>query len=157
MLRQLYLQGFPEGSIKIGKTVSILKKEGMVTYFVGGDNYFSHPESDAQAQRYAFATLMANGHVRPRDLEEPPLCIPHRTLMNWVGQVRNEGSSSFFHSRPKDNPRVMTSERVDECELYFAAGLSVSDTAARVGINVSTLQKAIQRGAVSKKKRMNAA
>jgi len=81
MLRQLFLKGFSEGSTEIGETLHILKKQGMVTYFVGGDNYFSHPEGDVQAQRFVFATLMVNGHVRPCDLEVPPLCIPHRTLM----------------------------------------------------------------------------
>jgi len=29
---------------------------------------------------------MEHKHVRPRDLEGPPLCIPHRTLMNWTSQ-----------------------------------------------------------------------
>ncbi len=157
MPQQSFLPGFPEGAIKIGERLSILEKEGCITYFVSGDNYFSHPKGDVQAQRFAFATLMVNGHVRPCDLEEFPLCIPHRTLMNWVGQLRKEGSSSFFHSRPIQNPRVMTSERVDECGRLLADGLSVSNVAKQVGINVSTLRKAIQRGVFFKKKLKNAA
>ena len=43
---QLLLQGFPDGAIRIGSVVSVLKKEGRVTYFVGSDNFFSHAETD---------------------------------------------------------------------------------------------------------------
>src|ERR1035438_512010 len=61
---QLLLQGFPDGAMRIGSTLSVLKKEGRVTYFVGPDSYFSHRETDAAGQRLALTTLMANGHVR---------------------------------------------------------------------------------------------
>ena len=40
--------------------MSVLRKEGWVTYFVGPDNYFSHAAGDAAAQRMAIATLIAN-------------------------------------------------------------------------------------------------
>lgn len=36
---QLLLQGFPDGAIRIGATLSVLKKDARVTYFVGGDNF----------------------------------------------------------------------------------------------------------------------
>ena len=93
---QLFLPGFPEGATRVGETLSILKKGGRITYFVGNDNYFSHRDGDAQAHKFALATLMENGHVRPCDLEGPPFCIPHRTLMNWASQLRKKGPDSFF-------------------------------------------------------------
>ena len=83
MLKQQLLPGFPEGAQKVGDALNILEKDGTVTYFVGGDNYFSHPKSDQQSMRFAFASLLENGHVRARDLENPPLNLPHRTVMNW--------------------------------------------------------------------------
>jgi hypothetical protein len=96
MLLQLFLPGFPEGATKVGASLSVLKKAGRVTYFVGSDNYFSHRDGDAQSHKFALATLMENGHVRPRDLAGPPFCIPHRTLMNWTSQLRKQGPGSFF-------------------------------------------------------------
>ena len=57
---QLLLQGFPEGASRICPVVSILKKDGRVTYFVGPDNYFSHPDDDQSSFRFAIATLIAN-------------------------------------------------------------------------------------------------
>ena len=57
---QLLFAGFPEGAIRIGSILSILKKEGEVTSFVGDDNYFSHAEADRCGQRFAIATLISN-------------------------------------------------------------------------------------------------
>ncbi len=35
---QLLLPGFPDGAIRIGTTLSVLKKAGCVTYFTGAVN-----------------------------------------------------------------------------------------------------------------------
>ena len=72
---QLLLQGFPDGAIRIGSTLSVLKKEGQVTYFVGPDNYYSHAEADPAGQRFAIATLIVNGHVRASEVEASGLGI----------------------------------------------------------------------------------
>lgn len=92
MPRQLLLPGFLDGASRIGEVLSVLKKEGQVTYFVWGDNYFSHAEGDVGSFRLAVAMLMANDHVRACDLEKPPLCVPHRTLMHWAQQLREQGT-----------------------------------------------------------------
>jgi transposase-like protein len=150
MPTQPFLIGFPDGAMKIGDSLSILKKEKRVTYFVGCDNYFSHTEGDLRSQRFAFATLLVNGHVRPRDLEEPPLSIPHRTLMNWQEQLRDKGPESFFRRRRTSNVSVMVAAKTSECEEHLRAGLSVAEVARRVGVEESTLRKAIGRGAVKR-------
>jgi len=148
MHRQIFLPGFPDGAQNIGGSVSILRKNSLVTYFVGGDNYFSHPENDRQAERFALANLMVNDHVRPCDLEGPPLSIPHRTLMNWTKQLREKGHDSFFRQAPGSKPRVMTSENVAECGRLLAEGEEISAISQKTGIQESTLRKAIQRNAI---------
>ena len=37
---QLVFVGFPDGSHRVGTVVSVLKKEGAITCFVGGDSLF---------------------------------------------------------------------------------------------------------------------
>ena len=145
---QLFLPGFPEGSIKIGNSLSILKKEGRVTYFVGNDNYFSHREGDTRGHKFVLASLIENGHVRPCDLEKLPLCIAHRTLMNWVSQLREEGADSFYLPRRHHSAPVMTPAKIAECGRLFAADMSVAAVAQCAGIEESTLRKAMQRGIV---------
>jgi hypothetical protein len=93
---------------------------------------------------------MQNKHIRPRDLEEPPLSIAHRTLMNWGEKLRDEGPGSFFRTSHRRSASVMTPETIASCGKLLADGLSISAVAERVGIGESTLGKAILRGAVPK-------
>jgi hypothetical protein len=150
MIKQKFLPGFPEGSIAIGNTLHILKKDGRVNYFVDSDNYFSHIEGDAQSYRFILATLMKNRHVRARDLTRAPLCIPHRTLMNWSSQLWQKGPESFFRAFPAHTVRVMTPEIALECGVLLAGGKSVAAVSKKLGINDSTLRKAMQRGVIAK-------
>jgi len=68
---QLLLQGLPDGAMRIGATLSVLKKDGRVTYFVGPDNFFSHAQTDVAGLRFAIATLITNGHVRATKSNAP--------------------------------------------------------------------------------------
>ncbi len=144
-MRQLYLPGFPDGAQKIGEVLSILTKDGTVTYFVGSDNYYSHAEGDRKGQRFALTNLMINGHVRAAEIERSPLGIAHRTLMNWKAQYRDGGPGSFFAAAPLQKPRVMTAQKVAQCSSLLAAGQSPAAVAQLAGIGESTLRKAIAR------------
>lgn len=148
MPKQLLLSGFPEGAQKIGVLLSILEKDEWVTYFVGGDNYFSHRKGEMQSRRFALASLMENGHVRACDLEGSPLLIPHRTLMNWTAQYRKDGPASFFRTTDRPKPRVMTPDKSAECATLLAAGIRPSEVARRANLKESTLRKALQRQGV---------
>ena len=145
---QLLLSGFPDGAIRIGPELSVLKKEGAVTYFLGSDNFFSHAESDRSGQRFAFATLIANSHVRPSDVEKSELGIPHRTLMNWTRQLAEKGPGSFYAPCGRRGCVVMTDAKSVECAGYLDAGYTIAESARKAGVGDSTLRKAIQSGRV---------
>jgi len=148
MFKQSLLPGFPEGAQRIGASLSILERDGQVIYFVGGDNYFSHPKDDPKSRRFVLASLMENGHVRAVDLQGPPLLLPHRTLMNWTAQYRKQGPVSFFRNAPVAKPAVMSTEVSAQCAGLLAEGTRPSVVARQVGINESTLRKAIKRQAI---------
>ncbi len=145
---QLLFQGFPDGAIRIGTTLSVLKKEGTVTYFVGPDSFFSHPESDRGARRFAIATLIVNGHVRPSEVERSGLGIPHRTLMRWTAQLESRGAGSFFAPRGCRGQTVMTPEKAAECARLLDEGTSLAAAARLAGVGDSTLRKAVKAGRV---------
>lgn len=145
---QLLLPGFPDGAIKIGPALSVLKKEGNVTYFVGPDNFFSHAESDVCGQRFAIATLIANGHVRAIEVERSDLGIPYRTLMNWTGQLEAHGPGSFFEPPRRRGGTVMTEAKAAVCAQLLGEGLTIAVAARRAGVGASTLSKAVQAGRV---------
>ncbi len=87
MLKQQFLPGFPDGAVRIGDMLSILTKDGRVTYFIGSDSYFDHALDDKQSERFVLTSLMHHGHVRACHLKAKPLAMPHRTLMKeWPRQ-----------------------------------------------------------------------
>ena len=149
MYTQDFLPGFPDGAQRIGRSgLSILEKDGAVIYFLGSDNYFSHPAGDKQSERFVLTSLMENGHVRVRDLEGAPLVIPRRTLMNWKAQYRKDGPTSFFRTVTGPKPRVMTPEKIAECATLLADGVRPAEAARRAGLKESTLRKALARQAI---------
>ena len=150
MHKQLFIAGFPDGALRIGESVSIVEKDAWVTYFVGSDNYFTHPTADVRARRFALTNLMENGFVKAADLSNPPLSISHRTLMNWKSQFRKEGPTSFFTVHQPTKTVVMTPEKSLQCATLLSQGLRISEVARQVGIDESTLRKAVKRGVIAK-------
>jgi len=148
---QLLLQGFPDGAIRIGASVSVLKKAGRVTYFVGPDNYFSHAEGDAAGSRFAIATLIANRHVRASEVEGAGLGIARRTLMHWTRQLDEKGPGSFYAPRVGRGGVALTRTKIAECERLFEAGATLPEVARQAGVKESTLRKAVRGGRVVKK------
>jgi len=145
---QLLLQGFPDGAIRIGTTLSVLKKDGATTYFVGADNYFSHRDTDRASQRFAIATLIRNGHVRSSEVSASSLGIPHRTLMNWMSQLADQGPGSFFEPRIQRGHSVLTPGKAAECGRLLDQGATMAAAARVAGVKDSTLRKAVRAGRV---------
>jgi hypothetical protein len=145
---QLMLQGFPDGAIRIGPVVSVLRKEERVTYFVGADNYFSHAPGDAAGQRFAISTLIANRHVRACEVEASELGIAHRNLMRWTRQLNENGPGSFYTPRHRRGAAVMTPEKAIACGRLLDEGNSIPAVARLTDVKESTLRKALGGGRV---------
>lgn len=147
---QLMLQGFPDGAIRIGPVLSVLKKEDRVTYFVGADNYYSHATADAAGQRLAIATLIANRHVRACEVENSCLGLTHRSLMRWTRQLDEKGPGSFLAPHAGRGGAVITPAKTIECGRLLDEGNSIPTVAVLTGVNESTLRKAVSSGRVAR-------
>ncbi len=147
---QLLLQGFPDGAMRIGSGLSLLKKEGWVTYFVGPDNFFSHAETDIAGLHFAIATLITNGHVRASEVERSGLGIAYRTLMHWIRQLHEKGPGSFYTPRLGRGGAVMTPEMAIACGRLLDAGESIAEVARQMEVGESTLRKAVCSGRVAR-------
>ena len=150
MHKQRFLLGFPDGAQRIGEIVSFVEKDGWLTYFIGADNYFTHPKEDVRSRRFILTSLTENDHLKTRDLSGPPLLIPQRTLMNWKAQFRKDGAASFFAIHDQPRTVIMTPDKSLQCATLLAQGLRVSVVARQAGIQESTLRKAIKRGVIAK-------
>ena len=146
---QLLLPGMPEGAIRINPVVSRLSKDGLVTWFVGVDNYFSHPAADSSGHRLALATLMANGHARSSQIQKTLGTAP-RSLVRWRKQLDTQGAASFYQPRGVRGAAVLTEESSAQCQLLFDQGQSIASVARLANINDSTLRKAIAAGRLTK-------
>lgn len=145
----LFLPGMPDGAVRINSAVSRLSKEGQTTWFVGCDNYFSHPDTDAAGHRLALATLMVNGHARPCQIQES-LGVAHRSLMRWCQQLEAHGASSFYEPKAVGGAAVLNAEKSLECERLLGEGRSIAATARLAGVGESTLRKAVSAGRIAK-------
>jgi hypothetical protein len=65
---------------------------------------------------------MANRHVRAAELERSSLCIPHRTLMNWMTQYRDAGPGALYVKVARHKPRVITLAVVAQCAQLLEVG-----------------------------------
>lgn len=88
----------PEGTIRINPVVSRLSKDGQVTWFLRVNTYFSHPTDDSAGHRLALATLMANGHTRPSQIQKTLGTAP-RSLVRWRKQLDTQGVGSSYQLR----------------------------------------------------------
>jgi len=138
----------PEGAIRINALVSRLAKDGQVTWFVGADSYFAHPAGASAGQRLALATLMVNGHARPCQIPKT-LGIAPRSLARWRKQLVTQGAGSFYQPRGVRGAAVLTAETSAQCQRLLDEGHSIAATARLVGINDSTLRKAIAAGRIT--------
>ena len=146
---QLLLPGLPEGAIRLNSVVSRLAKDGQVTWFLGADNYFTHPAGDSAGPSLALATLMANGHARPCQIHQV-LGIAPRSLVRWRKQLDTQGAASFYLPRRVRGAAVLTSETSAQCQRLLEEGHSIAATARLAGINDTTLRKAIAAGRITK-------
>lgn len=146
---QLLLPGMPEGAIRINPVVSRLSKDGQVTWFLGADNYFSHPADDTAGHRLALATLMTNGHARPGQIQKTLGTAP-RSLVRWRKQLDAQGAGSFYQLRAVRGAAVLNVETSAQCQLLLDEGHSIATTARLAGIKDTTLRKAIAAGRITK-------
>ena len=137
----------PDGAIRINSAVSLLSKEGRVTWFVGDDNYFSHPADDSAGHRLALATLMDNGHARPSQITTT-LGTPRSSLMRWRRQLDARGAGSFYQPKAVRGGTVMTADKSAECVRLLEAGNTIPQAARLAGVSESTLRKAVAAGRV---------
>jgi hypothetical protein len=88
VLRQSWLPGFPEGAQKVGEALAILEGDEQVTYFVGGDTYFTHPVGDDASRRFAVRRASRGCRLRSPDLYGPGwgFVIEDRPTVLWERQ-----------------------------------------------------------------------
>ena len=92
-----------------------------MTWFLGADNYFSHPADDSAGHRLALATLMANGHARPSQIQKTLGTAP-RSLVRWRKQLDTQGAGSFYQPWGVRGSVVLNVETSAQCQRLLDEG-----------------------------------
>ena len=144
---------FPTGSNTINAQLSFNNKDGYITYFNFCTPIHRHPIEDTKTFRLLVCSLCSLGSCRPCELVKA-FGINERTLMRDLELYRAEGSAGFFKTVKRGGPRVITESVKPAIEKLLSQGYSIKDVAVELNIGYEALRKAVQRGKIEYKKKL---
>lgn len=148
---QLHLPIFPQGLTYINNHIGVEKKDGQVCYFHGLLPVFFHDEKDIESFRYITSQLVQAGNVRQKEIVNA-FGVPVISVKRAVRRLRKYGIKGFTRKAKGGTAHVLTAPVADKAQKLLGEGHSAGEVARRLGLNVSTVRKAIGAGRLHKKK-----
>ena len=140
---QALLPLIPDGATTISDRMSIVRENGVWTYFNGVHPVFSHPETDRPSFRMFTAQMACLGGCRQSDIVRT-FGVSANSVKRAVKKYREEGIDSFFQPRAVRGATVMTDDITRRAQELLDRGNSRNEVAAELGIKSDTLRKAIK-------------
>lgn len=148
---QLHLPIFPLGITYINNQIGVEKKDGRVYYFHGLLPVFSHEEKDMESFRYVTSQLVEAGNVSQMEIVKA-FGVSAISIKRAVSRLRKQGIEGFSRKAKGGTAHVLTAEVTDRAQQLLREGRSAGEVARQLGLNPSTIRKAIAAGRLSKKK-----
>jgi hypothetical protein len=101
---QTRLPFFPEEITLINQHIGFQKKDKIVWYFNGMMPVFQHSECDYQSFRLFTSQLVVNGNCKQSEIVKA-FNISSVSVKRWVKKYREQGSKSFFLTKPREQIR----------------------------------------------------
>jgi len=146
---QLQLPMFPFGVTPVTALLSFIKEDKNITYFNGSLPVFSHLEEDSQSFRMITAQFCVNGHARQMEIVRAFGVTPI-SVKRSVKLYREEGPRGFYKQKTKRGAAILTPTVIEQIQQFLSDHEEVADIAAKLGIKVDTLSKAIRAGRLHK-------
>ena len=146
---QLQLPMFPFGVTPVTALLSFIKEDKNITYFNGSLPVFSHLEEDNQSFRLITAQFCVNGHARQMEIVRAFGVTPI-SVKRSVKLYREEGPRGFYKQKNKRGAAILTPTVIEQIQQFLSDHEEVADIAAKLGIKVDTLSKAIRAGRLHK-------
>ena len=140
---QLQFPFFPEGTTDITPLLGFAKADGRVTYFAGGVPVFSHDEKDIASFRMITAQFCETGNAKQADISRA-FGVSKITVKRAVKRYREMGPEGFYAPKKRRGAVVLTAPVLEEAQALLTAGMTVAETADRLGIKRDTLTKAVK-------------
>ena len=141
----LQLPIFPAGSVALSPDVAVVCDGDQVIYFYGQLPVFRHRKEDVKSFRLIASQLYLNGHVKQATFVKV-FGVPAISLKRAVAIFEKEGAGGFWRPRKGRGPAVLTPEKVAQAQAALDQGLGLSQVSQKMGLNYSTLSKAIHKG-----------
>ncbi len=146
---QLQLPMFPFGVTPVTALLSFIKEDKNITYFNGSLPVFSHLEEDNQSFRLITAQFCVNGHARQMEIVRAFGVTPI-SVKRSVKLYREEGPRGFYKQKTKRGAAILTPTVLEQVQQFLSDHEEVANIAAKLGIKVDTLSKAIRAGRLHK-------
>ncbi|MGA2032929.1 MAG: helix-turn-helix domain-containing protein [Thermoguttaceae bacterium] len=142
---QSLLPMIPEGASRISDLISVVRENGVWTYFCGVHPVFCHPEEDRRSFRMFTAQLVCQGSCREVDILRV-FGVSKNSVKRSVKKYREEGIEGFYGARKRRGATVLTAEVTAAAQGLLSSGRSRREVAEELGLKYDTLRKAIQQG-----------
>ena len=147
---QLQVPMFPFGVTPVTALLSFIKEDNNnITYFNGSLPVFSHLEEDSQSFRMITAQFCVNGHAQQMEIVRAFGVTPI-SVKRSVKLYREEGPRGFYKQKNKRGAAILTPTVIEQIQQFLSDHEEVADIAAKLGIKVDTLSKAIRAGRLHK-------
>ncbi len=146
MPTQMHLPAQPARAESINAVLAIVREGDEVAYFASGVPVFVHAKDDAAGQRLAAVQMMELGLARQDELSAA-LEVNRTTLYRQSRKVKAEGVLGVVDGkRGPRGPHRFKAQKREQAQGLLAQGLSMRQTAKRVGVNEATVRLAARTG-----------
>jgi hypothetical protein len=142
---QSLLPMIPEGASRISDLVSVVRENGVWTYFCGVQPVFRHPADDRRSFRMFTAQLVCQGACQQVDILRT-FGVSKNSVQRSVKKYREEDIAGFYGVRKRRGATVLTAEVTAQAQQLLNAGQSRHKVAEQLAVKYDTLRKAIQQG-----------
>jgi len=142
---QSLLPMIPEGASRINDLISVIRENGVWTYFCGIHPVFCHPETDRQSFRMFTAQLVCQGACQQVDIIRV-FGVSKNSVKRSVKKYREQGVQGFYGARKNRGATVLTAPVAGEAQRLLNSGRSLHEVAEQLAVKYDTLRKAVQQG-----------
>lgn len=132
----------PAGSSEINTVFSIVREDGMWTYYCGLQPIFQHEEDDQASFLLFTSNLTAVGACKQAEIIRT-FGITKSSAARSQLKLHQEGPVAFYQTKPRGGPRVLTAEVRAKATQLLEMGMSSRDVAEELEIKHGTVVKAI--------------
>ena len=133
---QALLPLIADGATRISDFISVVRENGLWTYFCGAQPVFHHTETDRHSFRMFTAQLICQGACRQVDIVRA-FGVSKQSVIRSVNKYRAGGVKAFYTPRATRGATVMTPEVTAQAQQLLGAGWSRREVAEHLRATAS--------------------